>query len=361
MSASTSARASRRVPDIRSMRTSDLRTADGVRATGGARAAGGARMTGGARTTSGARANRNAAAESRLGNYSVQGGRTVSEINRMARNQERRQRRAESMQRAARATRRPLIIIGVIVALIIAFMLAVFIASRTDLFLVEEVKFEGVEHLTSTEANALVNVPEGTTLLNVDIDSIKASLMRDSWVESVEVKREFPSTLTIVVNERDIAAIVEIPMGQAQTIQNWAISPEGIWIMAIPNQDSEIGQQISPKIYEDADSAIHITGVQVGVIPEMGKECTDPNVNNALEIITGLTTDLANQVKSVSASDVESTTLTLKSNVEIAFGTADNIRDKERVCLEIMEKNPKVVYINVRVADRPTWRSPDGN
>lgn len=286
-------------------------------------------------------------------------GRTVSEINKLTRNQERNERRKESMERAARATRRPLIIIGIIVGLVIVVMASIFVASRTDLFLIEEVRFTGAEHLTANEADALVSVPDGTTLLNVDTDSIEASLMRDSWVQSVDVKRDFPSTLEIVVHEREVAAVVEIPMGQAQTIQNWLISTDGIWIMAIPNKDSEIGQQISPRIYEDADACIHITGVEVGVVPEMGKECTDRNVSNALEIITGLTTALADQIKSVSASDVESTTLTLKSNVEIAFGTADNIRDKERVCLEIMEKNPKVVYINVRVVDRPTWRSPE--
>ena len=293
--------------------------------------------------------------------YRPQGGRTVGEIHRTVRERERDARRAESMQRAARASRRPLMVVGIVAAAVLVILLSVFLMSRTDLFLVEEVKFTGADHLTASEANALVSIPDGTTLLNVDADSIEASLLRDSWVESVEVKRIFPSTLEIVVHEREMAAVVEIPMGQAQTIQNWAISPEGIWIMAIPNKDSDLGSQISPRIYEDAEAAIHITGVQVGLIPEMGKECTDADVNNALEIVTGLTTQLADQIKGISATDIESTTLTLKTNVEIAFGTADNIREKERVCLEIMEKNPKVVYINVRVVDRPTWRAPNSN
>lgn len=331
MSASRSARASRSLPSGTSMRASRSLSARG------------------------------SARSAEVGGYRPQGGRTVSEIHRTAREQERDQRRAESMQRAARATRRPLMILGIVAAVAFAAVLAFFLASRTDLFLVEEVTFTGVEHLTESEANALVKVPDGTTLLNVDSASIEASLMRDSWVESVEVRREFPSTLEIVVHEREMAAVVEIPMGQAQTIQNWAIGTDGIWIMAIPNQDSDMGQRISPRIYEDAEAAIHITGVPVGIVPEMGKECTDADVCNALEIITGLTTQLADQIKGVSASDIESTTLTLDSNVEIAFGTADNIREKERVCLEIMEQNPKVVYINVRVVDRPTWRAPGSN
>lgn len=47
------------------------------------------------------------------------------------------------------------------------------------------------------------------------------------------------------------------------------------------------------------------------------------------------------------------------SNCQImAFGPAQSIREKERVCLQILNDNPgKVAYINVRVVDRPTWRS----
>ncbi|MBQ3106653.1 MAG: cell division protein FtsQ/DivIB, partial [Eggerthellaceae bacterium] len=127
---------------------------------------------------------------------------------------------------------------------------------------------------------------------------------------------------------------------------------------AIPDRESEIGQMISPQIYESADAVLHITDVPYGIVPEMGTYCADANVNNALAIVAGMTTSLADQVVIVSATDAESTKLTLENGVEIAFGEAEHIREKERVCLEIMEQNPgTVAYINVRVVDRPTWRS----
>lgn len=260
------------------------------------------------------------------------------------------------MARAARKTRTPLIIVAVILGLLIVGAIAFFVLSHTQAFRVENVSFEGAEHLTDKEMDALVSIPDGTTLLNVDADAIKASLERVSWVKSVDVNKIYPSTLEIVVHERRMAAVVEIPMGATQTIQNWAIADDGVWLMAIPNQDSEVGQQIDPAIYEDVDNVPHITGVQYGLVPELGTECRDENVNNALSILTGMTTELADQVKTISAADSESTQLTLKNNIEIAFGKAENIREKERICLEIMEQNPSVVYINVRVPDRPTFR-----
>lgn len=274
----------------------------------------------------------------------------IGDIDRMERNER---------ARAARAARRkPLIVVGVIAALAIALAIAFAVLSRSSVFAIESVDVVGAEHLTTAEVSQLITVPQGTTLLNVDASSIENSLLRDAWIKDVTVNRMFPSTLQVVITERDIAAVVEIPMGATQTIQNWAIASDGMWLMAIPDQSSELGQSLSPKIYEDEAEALHITGVPYGLEPEIGTYCTDENVNNALSIVSGMTTDLADQVKTVTATDPESTLLTLDSGVEIAFGTADDIREKERVCQEIMEQNEgKVAYINVRVVSRPTWRA----
>lgn len=225
-------------------------------------------------------------------------------------------------------------------------------------FVIEEVTVTGADHLTSDEMAVLAAVPQGTTLLNVNASAIEQSVVRDAWVADVEVRRLFPNTLQIVVTERAIAAVVDVVADNAKTTQHWAIASDGMWLMEIPDQDSEIGQSISPQIYEDAARVLHIKDVPFGLTPEVGTYCTDDNVNNALAILDGLSTDLADQVKTVSATDAASTLLTLDNGIEIAFGTAEDIREKERICLKIMEEHPgKVAYINVRVADRPTWRA----
>lgn len=247
--------------------------------------------------------------------------------------------------------------VGVIVAIIMVAVIVFAAIANTGAFRIQNVDIQGTDHLTDEEVSALVTIPEGATLLNVDAEGIEASLIRDSWVESVDVTRVFPDTLQIKVNERRVGAIAEVPIGTNQTIQRWALAEDGMWLMAIPERSSELGQKLSAQIYEDADAALHIKGVPYGVEPKIGAYCTDDSVLNALAIINGLTTDLADEVKTVTATDEESTQLTLKNNVEIAFGTADNVREKERICNQIMEEHPSVVYINVRVPDRPTWRA----
>lgn len=268
---------------------------------------------------------------------------------------------ATRAKRAQRAYRRYLVRIGAVIALIGALAVGGVVAYNSDLFSITEVRVTGVEHLTATEMTELASVPAGTTLLRVDAGGIQQRLLSDAWVLDASVNRVFPDTLELAITERTIAAVVSVPIDNAQTTEDWAIASDGTWLMSIPAKGSEASKTISQKVYEDAESVLHISDVPLGVSPEVGAHCTDANVNNALDIVSGLTTELADQVKSVKATETASTVLTLENGIEISFGeagTTEDIRNKERVILELMKENPdKIAYINVRVVDRPTWRS----
>lgn len=224
-------------------------------------------------------------------------------------------------------------------------------------FSVTEVKVDGVEHLTNEEMTNLTRVPEGADLLTVDTASIKNALKSNPWVSSVQVHRQFPHTLVVQIVERDISAVVEVTPQDSSEIQYWAISSDGIWLMQIPSEDSPDASKVSAQVYADAKAALRITNVAYGVAPVVGAPCTDSSVQNALKVVDGLSSPLMDEVTSVSAQDAANTVLTLNNGLQIAFGEAKDIRTKERVCLELLEKYPdQITYINVRVVDRPTWR-----
>ncbi len=261
-------------------------------------------------------------------------------------------------ERAQKKYRRYLVRIGVIAALLLALFIAGVILYNSPAFTIESISVKGADHLTSTDMQGLADIDEGTTLLRVDTAAIKENLLKDAWVADASVNRIFPNTLEIVVTERTITAVVEIPSQDAKTTTQWAIASDGMWLMPIPAKDSEAGRLTSDKVYEDAEAVLHITDVPYGTKPQIGTYCSDANVNNALAIVAGMTTELADKVTSVKATETESTTLTIKDGPDIVFGTAENIREKERVCLQIIENHPEgVTYINVRTPDRPTWRS----
>lgn len=248
-----------------------------------------------------------------------------------------------------------LIAIGSLVAVLAVVFAAL---SFTNAFTIKQVTVEGIEHLTAEEVSELAAVPKDATLLSVDTDLIKQRLLKDAWIQSVQIFRMFPSTLEISVSERTIMAVVEVPVVDTTGVRSWAISSDNIWLMPIPDKNSEAGKMISPKIYEDAEQVLHISDVAYGEEPEIGAVCTNENVNCALSIVSGMTTSLADRVCEVKATDTDSTTLVLDNGVEIAFGSAENIRDKERVCLQLLEEyEGEIAYINVRVVDNPMWRS----
>ncbi|MEG0759364.1 MAG: FtsQ-type POTRA domain-containing protein, partial [Raoultibacter sp.] len=274
----------------------------------------------------------------------------IGDINQVSRN-----------KRAQRTYRRYIIRIVIVIVLLGALVVGGVAVYNSNLFTVEKVTVTGVEHLTATEMTELASVPAGTTLLRVDANGIQQRLLGDAWVEKAQINRVFPDTLELAITERTIAAVVSVPIDSAQTTEDWAISQDGIWLMKIPPQGSEESKSISTKVYEDAAEVLRISDVPLGVQPEVGTACTDANVTNALNIVNGLTTELADQVTEVKAAETTSTVLVLENNIEIAFGeagTTEEIRNKERVVLQLMEENPgSIAYINVRVVERPTWRS----
>ena len=267
-------------------------------------------------------------------------------------------RRSERRERAKENSRRYLVRIFIGIGIIVALIGGWAALYNSPAFTIQNVEVEGVEHLTADEMSQLANVPTDATLLRVDTETIRNRLKQTAWVEDATVTRKFPDTIKITVTEREIEAIVEIPNRSGSATKKWAIAKDHIWLMPIPEPGSEAAKTTSEKIYEDAEAALHITDVPYGTVAEIGQPCQDSNVNNALDIISGMTTDLANHVETVSAAGPAETTLLLDSGVEIAFGKAENIRDKERVILQILEENPdSVAYINVRLVETPTWRS----
>ena len=274
---------------------------------------------------------------------------SVGELRRAARKE-----RAERMRKSSRRyLMRFIIVIGIVVALLAGWA-AVY---NSPAFSIENIQVNGVSHLTNDEMSQLANVPEGSTLLRVDTDTVRERLLQNAWVDDVEIKRVFPHTLEIDVTERTVCAIVEIPTNQGTTVKQWAIADDHVWLMPIPDINSEAAKTTSQQIYTDAETVLRIVDVPYGTKAEIGKDCADSNVNNALDIINNMTTELSGRVVKVSAAGPAETTLILDDGVEIAFGKAEDIRDKERVILQIMEENPGVAYINVRMVEQPTWRA----
>lgn len=268
-------------------------------------------------------------------------------------------RSASRSQARSRSSHRFINVVVVIAVLLGVFGIGGFALSNSGAFAVEQVTVSGADHLSSNELTDLAAVPEGSTLLNVDANGIATRLSSNPWVKSVSVDRIFPNTLNLNITERTISAVVAVTVDSSNTVERWALSSDGMWLTKIPDdRNSAEGKKLPDSVYDDASNALEITDIPYGSTPEAGTYCNNANVENALGVIDGMTTELAGQVKSVAAASSDSTTLTLQNGIEIAFGDSKDIRDKERVCLQLMKEHEgKISYINVRVVNKPVWRS----
>lgn len=224
-------------------------------------------------------------------------------------------------------------------------------------FPIKEVQVIGSEHLTQEDVAKIAAVPEGSTMLRVSTSEIKDRLEASPWVKSASVSRQLPDTLQITITERQMAAAVEITSTKDRQDELWAIDENSVWLMEIPDEGTDAAENVPSSVYTDLERVFVISDVPYGAAPVAGAKCTDKPVLNALKIARGLSTELRDQVVQIAATSDHDTTIKLEDGVEISFGDAEDIRTKERICLELMEQYPgAIVHINVRVVDRPTWR-----
>jgi hypothetical protein len=312
-----------------------------------------------------------------------------------------------------------------IVALLVILGATAFLVYQSPAFSVRTVNVEGAQRLSAERLTELAAVPESSTLLRLDVKGIQGRVEADPWIESVEVRRSFPSTVILTVTERQMSAVVDVSSSQSGAPNlSWLVSRDGFWLgsfdaATVPSAATEGGffeagnadaegeqdpneqgadtdnandaqdagsgtdvqnaeeertnEQLQDALALESGSSIlegvrvsaedieqipHIREVSRSVNPQIGKPVTDEGVLNALDIVSSFSPEMLALVQSISAPDKVRTMIMLTNNVGVAFGSAEDVEAKEKVILAMLaEHEGTLAYINVRVADRATYRA----
>jgi cell division protein FtsQ len=146
----------------------------------------------------------------------------------------------------------------------------------------------------------------------------------------------FPSGMRIRITERVPVAVVDA--GSAL----WLIDGTGM-VIAKPS---------GPET-----SSVPVIRDVPGLDLKAGRKTISEPLLNAVAILVGITPQLAATVTSLSAPTVDGSTLITTGRVEIVIGEAVDLPIKSELVSTILaEQKGKVVSIDVRVIDRPTWR-----
>jgi len=229
--------------------------------------------------------------------------------------------------------------VGLVVAALAAVALLAWGVSAvvtSPMFRVDSIVVSGASRLTDEHVLALARVPSDVSLLQLPASQIVKRIRTEPWVSSVEIERDYPSTVRIAITEREPAVVVD-----AGGTDLWLMSSDGVWL----------GRSTAL----DADKIV-VRDVE-GLTPVPGRKASSETLSNAVLVARGISPELGAMTRAISAPSVEKTAILTTEDIEIFIGDAESIREKDRIAREILSREKgKVVYINVRVVDRPTWR-----
>lgn len=242
------------------------------------------------------------------------------------------------------------IVAGVLLVLVLLLVLVYVILYNSDVFEITTIETEATEHVSLEDIGNLLDIEEGTTLLNVDTDAIEESLKQDSWVASVSFEYVWPNTLRITITEQEVFALVVLSTGSI----GWYLGDAGIWIEPITFTVDE-DQTVDDAALEVAqeEGVLLITDVPSTVSPEAGAEASEEIFEAVYTFCDGFSSDFASQIVCYYAPSEDSISCVLDSGVEILLGSATDIDEKEAIAEELLEEYPgEITYINVRSPTR---------
>lgn len=256
---------------------------------------------------------------------------------------------------------------GILAALAVLAVVAV-VVINSGLFAATDIQIRGSEHVTKHDAIQLIDLPENTSLFNVNPDQITEGLKQNPWVSGVDVQRQFPHTLIIMPTERKVIAIAYISSDDLA----WAIGDDDTWIAPLSTSVDVDDQGNVTTTGEGANTlngidaalalakhygAVLLTDVSADVAPVSGQAVNSKAVKAGLDYVRGFSSEFLGQVKDISTPSVEAISANLDNGIEVSLGDSDDIAKKERIVTKLLSQVEGVTYINVRSPGNYTFRN----
>lgn len=259
-------------------------------------------------------------------------------------------------------------IVGGILAVLAVLAVVAVVVINSGLFAATDIQIQGSEHVTEHDAIQLIDLPEDTSLFNVNPDQITEGLKQNPWVSGVDVQRQFPHTLIITPTERKVIAIAYISSDDLA----WAIGDDDTWIaplstsVDVDDQGNVITTGEGANTLNGIDAALALakhygavllTDVSADVAPVSGQAVNSKAVKAGLDYVRGFSSEFLGQVKDISTPSVEAISANLDNGIEVSLGDSDDIAKKERIVTKLLSQVEGVTYINVRSPGNYTFRN----
>lgn len=243
---------------------------------------------------------------------------------------------------------------GIVAGLALISLVVLFVMAHLPVFVITGINAAASEHVSEAQIAKLASVEEGTTLLNVDTSQITEKVSKNPWVKRVIIKREFPDTLGVSVEERSVAVLVVIGGGTSV----WALGDDGVWIEPVQLDTSSGGDVVQLALARAQEmGCLLIANVPATVNPAQGAPSTDDSILDVLTYQGQLPDSISTEAQVYYAASSGSISVVLKSGLEVSLGAANDVSAKVQALKEIMANyGDQLTYVNVRVPSKPTYR-----
>ncbi|MGI8887490.1 MAG: cell division protein FtsQ/DivIB [Nocardioidaceae bacterium] len=210
---------------------------------------------------------------------------------------------------------------GVVVVSVIGW-----VVGFSTLLTAREVTVEGERQLSEGDVLAAASIESETPLLRVDLEEIDRRISALPTVADVSVHRSWPHTVSIAVTERKPLALISARGAWS------AVDAEGVLFRQTPRRS-------------DLPADVPVITMAPGANAEALREVA--------AVVGSLPTDLLGSVRRLSATSMDSISLSLAGEKLVLWGSAAESSRKAEV-LEVLLAETKATTYNVSVPERPT-------
>lgn len=221
----------------------------------------------------------------------------------------------------------------ILIAVFVVYALYYF--SQSSFFFLREIEVHGQKHLASAEIGRESGLSAGMNIFQINLDQAKKRLLTNPWIESVDLRRQLPHTVQIIVKERQPSALLYDIAGQ-----HWLVlDRNGICIEGV--------------------GSLHMYSLPIitGIKPDASDPGKQVSANPLLQpVLAALDPSVENFFSEIDISNGDNLIAYTRDVVPVLLGKCQDLHSKLAVAQSLManlNNSGTVMYVDIRSAQAP--------